>query len=103
MQPQFHLVPFVFGNVMLAVIVVAIAALCLQLTVLGVQVVGQRATELVPVVRPHTATARYQNALHIGQRDLVAVAQISVGLGPTTSQTFLGMPADVRTHSGINI
>lgn len=88
---------------MLAVVVVTVAALGLQITMFGVQVVRQGPTELIAIVWPHTATARYQDALYIGRQNLVTIAQVSVGLSSTTSQPFLGMPTDIRTHSGIYI
>jgi hypothetical protein len=84
LEAQLHLIAFVVRNGMFAVVIISIAMLGPEFALLGVQVVGQGATKLVTIVRPHTATARYQNALDVGRQYLVTVAQISVRLGPTT-------------------
>lgn len=102
-KAQLHLVAIVVRDCMLAIVVIAIATRVLNITVLCVQVVRQRTAELVAIFGSHTTTAWHENAPYAGRQDFVPVAQIPMGLGPTTGQTFLGMPADVRTHSGIYI
>jgi hypothetical protein len=70
---QFHFVEFVLGDRMLAIVVVPIAALVRKITMFRVQVVGQRAAELVAIFRPDTATARYKNPSYVGGQDFVPV------------------------------
>jgi hypothetical protein len=57
-----------------AAVVVVVATRILRITVLRVQVVGQRAAELVAIFRPHTSTAWHENASYARSHDFVTVA-----------------------------
>jgi hypothetical protein len=73
MEAQFHLVAFVHGDRVFAVVVITIATGFRKIAVLGIQVVRQRAAELVAILRAHTCTTRYEHAPHARGQDLVAV------------------------------
>jgi hypothetical protein len=60
---------------MLAIVVVAIATRVLKITVLCVQVVRQRAAELIAIFRSNTTTTTWhENAAYAGGQDFVPVA-----------------------------
>jgi hypothetical protein len=73
MEAQLHLVAFVLGDGMLTIVVVPIATSVGKITVLRIQMVRQRAAELVAIFGPDTTTAWYENTPYVGRQDFVAV------------------------------
>jgi hypothetical protein len=59
---------------MFSIVVIAIATLVLNFTVLCVQMVRQRTAEFVAIFGSHTTTAWHENAPYTGRQDFVPVA-----------------------------